>query len=181
METTVNESQSTQADILNLISSDATAVSDIGLKLMEICRSQIDMLLGCSYIWFLLGEPLHGRRLSLTNNRPFRLVGFCNSASHLSSSLPHYQVRVQDLWETADGQWWENLTHARGNPSNLNDQDDGCWKILVQPHQGCQGPRVHKADPSKTPRLYICFALVRRHLTVHQKQLNLTSVPWRQQ
>ena len=52
-----NGTRPSQADILNLISSDVKALSEIGFEAMGIFRSQINLLLGCSYIWFLLGKP----------------------------------------------------------------------------------------------------------------------------
>jgi hypothetical protein len=48
----------TKADILNLISTDASAVAKIGWKFIAIFRSQLEMLLGCTYVWFLLGKSL---------------------------------------------------------------------------------------------------------------------------
>ena len=45
----------TKADILNLISSDSTALSNIGWTLLELIRSQTEMVIGCLYVWYLLG------------------------------------------------------------------------------------------------------------------------------
>jgi hypothetical protein len=46
----------TKADILNLISIDAPAVAQIGWDIVVLFRSQMEMFLGCTYVWFLLGK-----------------------------------------------------------------------------------------------------------------------------
>ncbi|WVQ75089.1 hypothetical protein IAR50_004698 [Cryptococcus sp. DSM 104548] len=45
----------TKADILNLISSDASSVQRIGWTFTGLFRSLVEMCLGCSYVWVLLG------------------------------------------------------------------------------------------------------------------------------
>ncbi|OXG17327.1 ABC transporter ABCC.6 [Cryptococcus neoformans Tu401-1] len=45
----------TKADILNLISSDASSVQRIGWTFTNLFRSAVEMALGCSYVWILLG------------------------------------------------------------------------------------------------------------------------------
>ena len=45
-----------KADILNLASSDTDAVADLGLTITSLVHKQLLMILGISYIWFLLGE-----------------------------------------------------------------------------------------------------------------------------
>ena len=45
----------TKADILNLISSDASAVSRLGWTAIGLVNKCIELALGCSYIWILLG------------------------------------------------------------------------------------------------------------------------------
>jgi hypothetical protein len=51
-----SQTATTKADILNLISSDTTAVSNIGIAFIHIVRSFVDLFLGCAYIWLLLGK-----------------------------------------------------------------------------------------------------------------------------
>ncbi|TYJ54700.1 hypothetical protein B9479_004639 [Cryptococcus floricola] len=50
-----DKSVHTKADILNLISSDASSVQRIGWTFTGIFRSLVEMCLGCSYVWLLLG------------------------------------------------------------------------------------------------------------------------------
>ncbi|ADV22353.1 ABC transporter ABCC.6, putative [Cryptococcus gattii WM276] len=45
----------TKADILNLISSDASSVQRVGWTFTNLFRSAVEMGLGCSYVWILLG------------------------------------------------------------------------------------------------------------------------------
>nr|KIR85754.1 ABC transporter ABCC.6 [Cryptococcus tetragattii IND107] len=45
----------TKADILNLISSDASSVQRVGWTFTNLFRSAVEMALGCSYVWILLG------------------------------------------------------------------------------------------------------------------------------
>ncbi|WWC93054.1 uncharacterized protein L201_008018 [Kwoniella dendrophila CBS 6074] len=45
-----------KADILNLISSDATSIEKIGWTVTELMRATIELALGCAYIWLLLGK-----------------------------------------------------------------------------------------------------------------------------
>ncbi|WWC95346.1 hypothetical protein V866_002208 [Kwoniella sp. B9012] len=45
----------TKADILNLISSDASSVQRIGWTGSELFRALLELALGCGYIWMLLG------------------------------------------------------------------------------------------------------------------------------
>ena len=48
----------TRADILNLISSDTSALSEVAFTVISLFRAQIEMLIGCTYVWYLLGEPV---------------------------------------------------------------------------------------------------------------------------
>ncbi|WVN87012.1 uncharacterized protein L203_102188 [Cryptococcus depauperatus CBS 7841] len=50
-----NKAVHTKADILNLISSDTTSVSGVGWVATEILRSLTEAILGCTYVWILLG------------------------------------------------------------------------------------------------------------------------------
>lgn len=45
-----------KADILNLISTDTAAIARIGFTFTGMIRAFVEMLLGCSYVWILLGE-----------------------------------------------------------------------------------------------------------------------------
>lgn len=45
-----------KADELNLLTVDAEAVSKIGFTLLKLFRCQLELLLGASYIWILLGK-----------------------------------------------------------------------------------------------------------------------------
>ncbi|WVQ96554.1 hypothetical protein IAU59_003659 [Kwoniella sp. CBS 9459] len=44
-----------KAEILNLISSDASSVQRIGWTFTELLRAALELILGCTYVWFLLG------------------------------------------------------------------------------------------------------------------------------
>jgi hypothetical protein len=46
----------TKADILNLISSDTSALSRIGWTGINLFRAIVELFLGCSYVWILLGR-----------------------------------------------------------------------------------------------------------------------------
>ncbi|WVR08252.1 hypothetical protein IAU60_005299 [Kwoniella sp. DSM 27419] len=45
----------TKAHILNLISSDAMAVKSVGISLLSLLTGLCEMVLGCTYVWMLLG------------------------------------------------------------------------------------------------------------------------------
>ncbi len=45
----------TKVDILNLISSDTAALSRIGWTSVSLIRAFVELFLGCSYVWILLG------------------------------------------------------------------------------------------------------------------------------
>ena len=51
----VKVSQS-KADILNLISSDSTALARIGWTFIGLWSAQLELVLGASYVWYLLGK-----------------------------------------------------------------------------------------------------------------------------
>jgi hypothetical protein len=51
-----NKAVQTKADILNLISSDTTAVSRIGIDFVQFFCGFLELALGGSYVWLLLGE-----------------------------------------------------------------------------------------------------------------------------
>ena len=44
-----------RADILNLISTDSRAIGQLGWTFVGLAYSLIELLLGCSYVWYLLG------------------------------------------------------------------------------------------------------------------------------
>ena len=66
-ETAGTSGQQNRADILNLISSDALALSRIGVRVVILFCTQIEMAVGCSYIWFLLGQQIHRQRLLMAD------------------------------------------------------------------------------------------------------------------
>jgi hypothetical protein len=49
----------TKADILNLISSDAVSLAKIGLFFPKIFRCLVETMLGCAFVWYLLGMCIH--------------------------------------------------------------------------------------------------------------------------
>lgn len=48
----------TKADILNLISSDTTALARVGWTFISLFKACIELFLGMSYVWLLLGGPI---------------------------------------------------------------------------------------------------------------------------
>lgn len=44
-----------KADILNLISSDTSALAQIGFVFVRFFRLALELFLGCSFVWLLLG------------------------------------------------------------------------------------------------------------------------------
>jgi len=48
----------TRADILNLISGDNARLSRIGWTIADLIKTATQMIVGCTYVWHLLGETM---------------------------------------------------------------------------------------------------------------------------
>jgi hypothetical protein len=85
-----------KADILNLISSDVTSLGSIGFTFSNLLSSQVEMLLGGIYVWFLLGKFTVS--CWETDNaevlRYFWFMGSHNSPHHLHPSIPDHPAAI---------------------------------------------------------------------------------------